>query len=269
MNHRNICLWGVSCLALMASAAPAFAADAAAPVVEEIVVTAQLREQSLQKVPMAVTALSGNTLAQAGVTDITGVSNLVPALSTQQSNSSGNQSYRIRGIGSDPNTPTFEPDVALFVDGAYLPRSGMSVDDLVNVARIEVLEGPQSTLYGKNATAGVINVRTEAPSATLKGSLEGSYSNLDGALSANVFRLAGYVSGPINDRLRYSFSAVTYNQGDTYRNLFPGAGNANDMKRYAIRGQIEADLWENTTLDIAAMRSEVYDTKANDPDVMY
>jgi iron complex outermembrane receptor protein len=284
MTHRKLCFLGASALVLAGLAAPAWAADAAAapaaanataaaepsaPVVEELVVTAQLREQSLAKVPMAVTALTGNTLKEAGATDITGVSSLVPALSTQQSNSSGNQSYRIRGIGSDPNTPTFEPDVALFVDGVYLPRSGQSVDDLVSVARVEVLEGPQSTLYGKNATAGVINVVTEAPSSTLKGSIEGSYSNLEGALSANVLRFAGYVSGPINDRLRYSLSAVSYTQGDTYKNLFAGAGNANDMNRYAIRGQVEADLWENTTLDLTAMRSEVYNTKANDPDVMY
>ena len=117
--------------------------------------------------------------------------------------------------------------------------------------------------------AGVINVVTEAPSSTLKGSVEGSYSNLDGALSASAWRFAGYVSGPINDRLRYSFSAVTYNQGDTYKNLFPGAANANDMNRYSVRGQIEADLWQDTTLRISAIRSEVYNTKANDPDVMY
>ncbi len=268
MTHRKLCLWGASWLALAGFAAPAFAEDSSGTV-EELVVTAQLREQTLQNVPMAVTALSSTTLKQAGVTDMTGVANLVPALSTQETNSPGNQSYKIRGIGSDANTPTFEPDVALFVDGVYLPRSGMSVDDLGAVARVEVLEGPQSTLYGKNATAGVINVVTEGPSSTLKGSLEGSYSNLDGGLSASAWRLAGYVSGPINDRLRYSFSAVTYDQGDTFKNLYPGAGNANDMNHYSVRGQIEADLWQDTTLRVAASRSEVYNTKSNDPDVMY
>jgi outer membrane receptor protein involved in Fe transport len=272
MSYRNHCIAGASALVLTALAGPAFAAEAAgagSPVVEELVVTAQLREQTLQNVPMAVTALNSTTLSQAGVIDMTGVSNLVPALSAQETNSSANQSYKIRGIGSDANTPTFEPDVALFVDGVYLPRSGMSVDDLVAVSRVEVLEGPQSTLYGKNATAGVINVVTEAPSSTLKGSVEGSYSNLDSSLSASVWRFAGYVSGPINDRLRYSVSAVTYSQGDSYRNLYPGAGNANDMNRYSVRGQIEADLWQDTTLRVAAMRSEVYNTKSNDPDVMY
>src|SRR3546814_13064760 len=67
------------------------------------------------------------------------------------------QSYRVRGIGSDANIPTFEPDVGLFIDGVYMPRSGLGIDDLVDVARIEVLKGPQSTLYGKNVTAGVVN----------------------------------------------------------------------------------------------------------------
>ncbi|HEX3365302.1 TonB-dependent receptor [Phenylobacterium sp.] len=274
MTYRNLFFSGASCFVLAAFAAPALAADAAASAgggiaVEEVVVTAQLREQTLQNVPIAVTALSSATLKQAGVIDMSGVANLVPALSAQETNSAANQSYKIRGIGSDANTPTFEPDVALFVDGVYLPRSGMSVDDLGAVARVEVLEGPQSTLYGKNATAGVINVVTEAPSHTLTGSLEGSYSNLDGGLSASVWRFAGYVSGPINDRLRYSLSAVNYSQGDTFKNLFPGAGNANDMNRYSVRGQIEADLWQDTTLRVAASRSEVYNTKSNDPDVMY
>jgi outer membrane receptor protein involved in Fe transport len=180
-----------------------------------------------------------------------------------------NQSYRIRGMGSDANIPTFEPDVALFVDGVYMPRSGLSVDDLVNVDRVEVLEGPQSTLYGKNATAGVVNVVTAAPSSYLKGSLEGSVSELDSSLKAPVYRVAGSVSGPISDRLRVSLTGVSYNQGDSYKNLQPGAPNANNMNRYALRAVADADLWSGATLRVALSRSEIYNTRNGDADNLY
>jgi outer membrane receptor protein involved in Fe transport len=270
-------LAGASAISLLSAASIALADAAPAPAsgaqstttVEEIVVTAQKRAQSLQRVPMAVTAITSTTLTQAGVVDMQGVSTLVPALSTEETNGSGNQAYRIRGIGSDPNTPTFEPDVALFIDGVYLPRSGMSVDDLVDLSRVEVLEGPQSTLYGKNATGGVINIVTKGPSRTFGGSLEGSYSELDSSLKAPVYRIAGSITGPITDHVRGDFSLVTYNQGDSYKNLYPGAANANNLNRYALRGELEADLWQDATLRLSAMRSEVYNTRSNDPDVMY
>jgi iron complex outermembrane recepter protein len=265
-----------SALALFQASA-AFAADApAAPAaassgggLETIVVTAQKREQNLQKVPMSVTALSATTLQQAGVTDMHAVANLVPSLSVVQTVGPVNQSYRIRGMGSDANIPTFEPDVALFVDGVYMPRSGLGVDDLVNVARVEVLEGPQSTLYGKNATAGVVNVVTAAPSHHFTGSIEGSISDLDSSISAPVYRAAGYISGPINDNLRFGLTAVTYNQGASYKNLFPGAPNANDMNRYSVRGVVDADLWGGSTLRIALSRSQMYNTRNGDPDNLY
>jgi outer membrane receptor protein involved in Fe transport len=254
-----------------ASPKAAAAPDASAPsdTVETVVVTAQKREQNLQNVPESVTAITANAMHTAGVTDMKGVALLTPSLSVSQTVGPVNQSYRIRGMGSDANIPTFEPDVALFVDGVYMPRSGLSVDDLVNVDRVEVLEGPQSTLYGKNATAGVVNVVTAAPSSYLKGSLEGSVSELDSSLKAPVYRVAGSVSGPITDRLRVSLTGVSYNQGDSYKNLQPGAPNANNMNRYALRAVADADLWSGATLRVALSRSEIYNTRNGDADNLY
>jgi outer membrane receptor protein involved in Fe transport len=271
-------LGGASVLAVVAMAASsAIAADAAPAArspetpatVQEVVVTAQKRQQSLQKVPLSVTALTAATLNQAGVVDIQGVSKMVPSLTTTETNGPQAQSYRIRGIGSDANIPTFEPDVALFIDGVYLPRSGLSVDDLVDLARVEVLEGPQSTLYGKNATAGVINVVTKGPSHSFEGSLEGSYSELDSSLKAPVYRIAGTISGPITDRIRARLSVVDYSQADSYRNLEPGAPNANNMRRVSVRGEVEADLWAGATLRIDASRAEVDAARTGDPDLLY
>ena len=261
--------------ALLAAPVAAFAADAApsqdasAATVQEVVVTVQKREQLLQKVPATVTAITGATIAQAGVVDMRGISTLVPSLTVVQTVGPVNQSYRIRSMGSDPNIPTFEPDVALFVDGVYMPRSGLSVDDLVDVSRVEVLEGPQSTLYGKNATAGVINVVTAGPTSHWEGSVEGSISSLDSSLHPGVYRLAGTVSGPISDRLRIRVSGVGYSQGDSYKNLFAGAPNANDLNRYSIRAEADADLWAGADLRLAFSRSEIFNTRNGDADNLY
>lgn len=263
-------LAGVSALALstVCAAQPALAQDAGdAPTVEEIVVTAQKREQALQDVPVAVAAVTAQTLDTAGVTDMKGISQLVPSLKTQESFQPIAQAYRIRGIGSEPSIPTFEPEVGLFIDGVYMPRSGLGVGDLVDVARVEVLSGPQSTLYGKNVNAGVINVVTERPSDTFEAHLDATLSQFHGGENALAGRLAGSISGPIGEHLRMRLTGVTYNQGHTFKNLVESAGDANNMNRYAVRGEIEADLGDKTTVRIAGARSEIYDTDAINPEI--
>jgi outer membrane receptor protein involved in Fe transport len=134
---------------------------------------------------------------------------------------------------------------------------------------VEVLEGPQSTLYGKNATAGVINVVTTPPSNHLQGSIEGSLSDLDSSLNAPVFRLAGTVSGPLNDKVRVRLTGVSYNQEDSYKNLVPGAPNANNLHRYSVRGELDADLAADTELRLVVARSQIYDTRNGDADNLY
>jgi outer membrane receptor protein involved in Fe transport len=260
-------IFGHAASAIAADAAPT--QDTSSATVQEVVVTVQKREQLLENVPASATAVTAATLSQAGVIDMHGLSSLVPSLTVIQTVGPVNQSYRIRGMGSDPNIPTFEPDVALFVDGVYMPRSGLSVDDLVDVSRVEVLEGPQSTLYGKNATAGMIDVVTDGPSHHWQGSLETSFSDLDSSLQAPVERVAGSVSGPVSDRVRVLLSGVYYSQGDSYKNLEPGAPNANNLHRYSVRGEVDADLWEGADLRIAVSRSQIFDTRNGDADVMY
>ena len=133
---------------------------------------------------MAISAVTGDTLREAGTIGIDGLANLVPSLATVSNNQPLAQSYRIRGLGTDPNIPTFEPSVALFIDGVYLPRTGLGVEDLVDINRIEVLKGPQSTLYGKNATAGVISVVSARPSAPMAD--EGPHPPADAIRTARL-----------------------------------------------------------------------------------
>lgn len=233
---------------------------------EEIVVTAQRREQSLQDVPMAISAVSGQTLRDAGAIGIDGLANLIPSLATVSNNQPLAQSYRIRGLGTDPSIPTFEPSVALFIDGVYLPRTGLGVEDLVDIARIEVLKGPQSTLYGKNATAGVISVVTARPANEFGGSVDASLSNIEGGRNATAMRFAGSVTGPLSDRVRVRLTGVYYDAGPVFRNLTPGAEQANEMKRYAVRGQVEFDVRSNVTLNLTAARSKVLDSNGTNSD---
>jgi len=270
MTHRHRWLLAaVSASALLAAVATtAQAQEAREPdTLDDVIVTAQKREQSLQEVPISVTALTTETLQEAGVVDMKSISTLVPSMKTQESFQPVAQAYRIRGIGSEPSIPTFEPEVGLFIDGVYMPRSGLGVGDLVDVARVEVLSGPQSTLYGKNVNAGVINVVTVAPAEEFEASFAGTLSQLQGGRDATAVRLAGSISGPVTDDIRFRVTGVTYDQDHTYENLVSGVGDANNMHRYAVRGELAIDLSGTTMLRVAAARSEIYDTDAINPEI--
>jgi len=162
--------------------------------VDRIVVTAQKREQTLQSTPIAVTAISADVLEAAQIRDVGSLQTLVPSLSVSQSQSSSNTAFAIRGIGSSTNNFGLEPAVGVFVDGIYRARNGASINDFLGVERIEVLRGPQSVLFGKNTSAGVISIITAEPSFEFGYEAEATYGNF------NTQILRGGVEGPISDR---------------------------------------------------------------------
>jgi outer membrane receptor protein involved in Fe transport len=128
--------------------------------VEEIIVTATKTEKTLQEVPVAVSVVTSDTIEKAGITDMFDLKAVVPSLETRQYQSSTNATFFIRGFGNGSNNPGVEPSVALFIDGVYRSSMQSQISDLPVLERIEVLRGPQSTLFGKNASAGVINIVT-------------------------------------------------------------------------------------------------------------
>ena len=144
------------------------AAGTAADTIDEIYVVAQKRSQRLQDVPVSVAVLDGEHLELAGIDDLFEVAGEVSSLTVNQTTSPINTSFRLRRIGSEANIPNFEPAVGLFVDGAFRSRSGLGAGDLVDIERIEVLRGPQTTLYGKNTTAGLVSILTRAPTDSRK-----------------------------------------------------------------------------------------------------
>lgn len=198
----------------------------------EIVVTATKREQTLQDVPVAVSVTTAETIERAQIRDLKDLQTLVPALRVSQLQSSANTNFIIRGFGNGANNPGIEPSVGVFVDGVYRSRTAAQIGDLPDVQRVEVLRGPQSTLFGKNASAGVISMVTREPSFKFKGSVEASYGNYDAMV------LKGYVTGPLTDNIAASVSAGI-NKRDGYVTDLGYNDKANERDRWFVRGQLK------------------------------
>jgi outer membrane receptor protein involved in Fe transport len=149
------------------------------PVLEEVIVTAQKREQSLQDVPVAVTAFSGERLQESGVRDFFEVSNIDPALSVGKSQTSTATSFSIRGVFTSSQNFGLESSVGLYVDGVYRARQSAMINNLVDVASVEILRGPQGTLFGRNTPSGAVSLNSRKPDFEGEGYLEASGGDLD------------------------------------------------------------------------------------------
>ena len=196
-----------------------------------IVITASRRAQTLQDTPVAVTVTSAETIEQAQIRDLIDLQSLVPSLRVQQNQNSGATNFIIRGFGNGSNNPGIEPSVGVFIDGVYRSRSAAQITDLPNIERIEVLRGPQSTLFGKNASAGVISVVTQRPQFTFGGSASLTYGNYDQVV------LRGDVTGPISDTVAFSI-AGNFNRRDGYVRVLNLDTDVNDRNRWDLRGQL-------------------------------
>ncbi len=197
----------------------------------EIVVTATKREQTLQDVPVAVSVTTGETIERAQIRDIKDLASVVPSLRVNQLQSSANTNFYIRGFGNGANNAGIEPSVGLFIDNVYRSRSASMIADLPDVERIEVLRGPQSTLFGKNASAGVISIVTKRPQFTFGGNVEASYGNLDALV------LKGVVTGPLGETIAASL-AGGYNRRDGYARDVNTGDRTNERNRWFVRGQL-------------------------------
>jgi outer membrane receptor protein involved in Fe transport len=162
----------------LAFAGPAIAAEED-PINNEIVVTATKREQTLQQVPVAVTVTSADVINHAKIRDIKDLASVVPSLRVAVHQSSAQTNFFIRGFGNGANNAGIEPSVGVFIDGVYRSRSAAQIADFPDVKRVEVLRGPQSTLFGKNASAGVVSISTMEPQFKPGGSAEVAYGNFN------------------------------------------------------------------------------------------
>ncbi|MEL0315046.1 MAG: TonB-dependent receptor [Halieaceae bacterium] len=203
-------------------------------VLEEVVVTATKRQATLQDIPIAVSVVTSEAIEQSQVLDIKDLQTLVPSLRVSQLQGSAQTNFIIRGFGNGANNPGIEPSVGVFLDGVYRSRVGSSLADLPKVERIEVLRGPQSTLFGKNASAGVINVVTAKPDLD---AYSGSVGVTLGNYSQTILR--GDVTGPISDNLAFSLFGSVNERDGYFDNLTTGT-TFNELNRWNFRGQM---LW--------------------------
>ncbi|MFN4020017.1 MAG: TonB-dependent receptor [Erythrobacter sp.] len=196
-----------------------------------IIVTASKREQTLQETPIAVSVTSGEVLEQAQIRDVLDLQTVTPSLRVSQLQSASSTTFIIRGFGNGDNNFGIEPSVGVFIDGVFRSRSAAALSDLNMVQRIEVLNGPQSTLFGKNASAGVISVVTKEPQYEFGGLVEASYGNY------NAFVLKGEVTGPISENIAFSLDG-SYNKRDGYATIVNLNEDISERNRWSARGQL-------------------------------
>jgi iron complex outermembrane receptor protein len=196
----------------------------------EIVVTAQKRSERLQRVPVAVSVVAGDALTAQGKPSIESATQLVPALNFAKSGTTLNQSIFLRGVGTSSFSIAGEPSVSTVVDGVVFARSGEAFSDLVDVAQLEVLRGPQGTLFGKNASAGVLNITTKQPTRTFGGTLEASY------FTGGEVRTRASINMPVTPDLLTRFTGFLGTYRGNIRN--PATGDkVNGYRHYGFRGQ--------------------------------
>tara|TARA_R110000787_G_scaffold32370_1_gene85562 strand:- start:2192 stop:4837 length:2646 start_codon:yes stop_codon:yes gene_type:complete len=232
---------GLAAFASLSAPAVAQETDNDSPrTMQTVTVTSTKREQTLQDVPVAVSVVDDSVIAKAQITDLNDLQSIVPSLSVGQLQSSANTNFVIRGFGNGANNAGIEPSVGVFIDGVYRSRSASQISDLPNIERVEVLRGPQSTLFGKNASAGVISVVTKKPSFEPMASVEGTISNYNG------YRGKVYGTGPITDTLAFSLGG-SFSKRDGYIEDIGDGPDTNERNRYGIRGELLFEPNEDTS----------------------
>lgn len=215
-----------------------------------IIVTATKREQTLQEIPISVSVTSAETIEQAQIRDVLDLQTVAPSLRVSQLQNSSSSTFIIRGFGNGDNNFGIEPSVGVFIDGVFRSRSASSLNDLANVQRIEVLNGPQSTLFGKNASAGVISVITRAPQYDFGGSVEATYGNF------NAFTIKGDVTGPISENIAFSVDG-SYNKRDGYGTIVNLGKEVSNRNRWSARGQLLIEPTEDLKIRAMADYSKI------------
>ena len=216
-----------SSLALMHTA-PALAQ------VEEIIVTAQKVEENVQDVPIAITAVSGERLDQAVVFSLENISTVVPSVTFRKGTTSANSAIVMRGVGTITFSVAAEPSVSTVVDGVVLSRSGQAFMDLVDIERLEVLRGPQGTLFGKNASAGLVNIVSRGGSDTFEGEARADW------FEGNEYRLRAAIAGPLAENLTARLTGFYGSFDGNITNINGGRNRkVNGYEHYGVRGIVD------------------------------
>ena len=213
-----------------------FTAPASAQsVIEEIVITAQKREENISDVPVAVSVLGRQQIESSFASNLEELQALVPSVSFRTGNTTRNSALTIRGIGTISFSVAAEPSVSTVVDNVVLGRSGQAFGDLYDLERVEVLRGPQGTLFGKNASAGVVNITTRRPGEALEGYISGTF------YEDNEYQLRARISGPLTDELRGSLTVLNSEFDGYIQNVFNNE-TINGYDKQGLRAMLQYDV---------------------------
>ncbi|MCU1723305.1 TonB-dependent receptor [Pseudomonas sp. 5P_5.1_Bac1] len=240
---------------MAADTAPAAQSDS--PTLKAVTVTATRREASLQKVPVAVSVVDGEQLERENRNSVASIVQQVPSLNFRTGASNKDTSLFIRGVGTISTSPGVEPTVATVIDGVVFGRPGQSTLDLLDIERLEVLRGPQGTLFGKNASAGVLNITTRAPTEETHGFVEQSY--FSGNESRTRFGIGGAL---IPDTLKGSISTLFGSYDGNVDNKANGQ-EVNGYNRKGVRGKLVFTPSDDLSLTVAADYLQSHDDAPN------
>ena len=230
MTHRLTRLTSALLASVIFSTAPYVAAQ---QVLEEIVVTARKRVQNIQDVSMSITAFSGDQIEELGIRNLQNVSWSIPGLYATGARGDEDPLYTVRGIGLNDAFNNNNPTVGVYLNEVIQPFSPMMAFQLFDIERVEVLKGPQGTLYGRNTTGGAVNVFSKRPGEELNGYARVGYGEFQ------RFELEGAIGGPISDTVGGRIAAFTIQGGEGWlRNAFNGQ-KIGELDQTAVRGTLE------------------------------
>jgi iron complex outermembrane receptor protein len=220
--------------------------------VQTEVVVAQKREEKLQEVPLSVAVVNAEALSKAAAYNAESLLELVPSVTFRKGTTNVNSSLNIRGVGTISFSAGVEPSVSTVLDGVVLARSGMAFTDFLDLERVEVLRGPQGTLFGKNSSAGVVQLITKDPTPTFTASAQATTTD------DNEYRGMGVISGPISETLKGRLTGFYGTYDGNVDNVFNGT-TVNGYERYGTRGKLQWDPSTNVSVKFTGDYS-----KAND-----
>ena len=226
-------------------------ADEARSAIEEVVVTAQKKEQSLMDAAIDVTAFSGEQLTVSGIDDVFGISKAIPGLTIQ--NTGANPQIFMRGVGTRITGTGLDSAVAIYVDDRFVTRQTGQVFDIYDVERVEVLKGPQGVLFGRNSTGGAIRIITAEVTDEMEGELKLGYG------SDNFKTAKAFVNVPMSDNFGIRISAQTRQRDAFKENIIPGGADFDDLDSQSLRLKARWEVSDNSTLKFSYDRSKATD----------
>jgi iron complex outermembrane receptor protein len=219
---------------------------------EKIIVTAQKRSERISEVPVAVSVISSDQIDSAFTSGFEGLQSLVPSVSFKKGTTSRNSAITVRGIGTISFSVAAEPSVSTVVDGVVLGRSGQAFTDLYDLERVEVLRGPQGTLFGKNASAGVVNITTKRPIGDTEGMVEATM------FQGNEYRLKAKIEGEITDNMAGSLIATKSGYDGNLYNVYNNE-NVNGYDKQGFRAMLDYQASDDTNMLFIFESSEAND----------